>query len=439
MTTSQAVGLQSRKLRPQPGAQAAASRAIPARPAILPFFMRLRAWRSGGAFRQPSDGAEDAKAGASEPAAGGVSFGDGAAMRQEAACPITGFDWEAIAWSMPPALGHIAAQHARSSGASRAPAPATSPLSGGGSTGGGGSAAPPPPASEYGLRIWTTQLCVCALLSMDESWLMDEHDDSFKNPTIVDVAQEWLARQAQGSAALAQAMAASMRSAQDTVSLWGYQQLLSAEATRQFEKKANRWFALNEFTRLCGKLLVSLFRDHDTMAAFTAAPADPLKRYQRVIVLFSTLLVGLATNVWLFWNRSTLCCAEARALLACDPDFTTPCREYAGDCANLLAQFEATPLPGVHIPDGYACDAFPDPSSQRDNAICALLLVALMLPMRLIIVRMFEMANEAEIPEQAREETPETHRVASRAAPLRGQCAAVMSDATPARPASDSP
>lgn len=252
--------------------------------------------------------------------------------------------------------------------------------------------------------MWTTQLCACVLQALDESWLVaEEEDPSLGNPTIVDAAHAWLAREAaRGGPALAQAMLASMRAAQDTVSLWAHQQLLSANATRAFERSSNRWSALNEVTRLSGKLLVSLFRDHDTVAAFTASPADPLKRYQRVIVLFSTLLVGLATNVWLFWNRSTIACGEARELLGCPRDFRAPCREFTGDCADLVRQFQDTPLPGVDIPPDWQSDAFPDPDSPRDNAICSLLLVALMLPLRLVIVRMFEVANEAEIPEQAR-------------------------------------
>lgn len=160
--------------------------------------------------------------------------------------------------------------------------------------------------------------------------------------------------------------------------------------------------------------------------------------------LLSTLwlLTRLPPTRRLFWARSSVCCADVRAMLGCSSDFTEPCREFTGACAgaalsvllqrpvkrsggsfgfshkglistrgllsndpafplsvpDLLEQFGSADLQDVSV--SADCTAFPDPDSPRDNIVCSLLLVALMLPMRLIVVRMFEIANEAQIPEQ---------------------------------------
>lgn len=77
------------------------------------------------------------------------------------------------------------------------------------------------------LRVWTTQLCVAALMALDESWLMfdDADDPSMGTPTIVDVGQRWLAAQARAAPQqTAAAMERSMRAAEETVKLWEYQQ-----------------------------------------------------------------------------------------------------------------------------------------------------------------------------------------------------------------------
>lgn len=134
-------------------------------------------------------------------------------------------------------------------------------------------------------------------------------------------------------------------------------------------------------------------------------------------------------------------------MLRCDPvDFTVPCREYEGDCASAspartlhtlpharlappcacaagcvtlrsLPRSTAKPrlsppplpsdlpsqfaeLPGLGLAD-WQCMQFPA-DTPVDNIVCSLLLVALMLPIKLVVMRMMVLANEAEYPDQAR-------------------------------------
>lgn len=70
--------------------------------------------------------------------------------------------------------------------------------------------------------------------------------------------------------------------------------------------------------------------------------------------------------------------------------------------SDLASQFPD--LPGLGLA-GYECRQFPDGSNPLDNIVCSLLLVAIMLPIKLVIMRMMELANEAEYPDQARQRT----------------------------------
>lgn len=54
----------------------------------------------------------------------------------------------------------------------------------------------------------------------------------------------------------------------------------------------------------------------------------------------------------LYWNRATLCCAEVRAYLECNPLPSEPCRGFTGDCADLPLQFRDIPGSGLET---YEC------------------------------------------------------------------------------------
>ena len=109
-----------------------------------------------------------------------------------------------------------------------------------------------------------------------------------------------------------------------------------------------------------------------------------------------------------YYSRGAQCCAEIRAILGCDP--VGPCRGFAGDCADILEQFNDVQGPyvyslGVGEPptqqmylNDYVCHAFPDDAYVTDQFFVALISVAVALPVDLFLVRAFEIANEGETP-----------------------------------------
>ena len=47
----------------------------------------------------------------------------------------------------------------------------------------------------------------------------------------------------------------------------------------------------------------------------------------------------LTIDIWMYQNRASSCCVEARLILDCTDPAPAPCRGFTGDCAELPAQF----------------------------------------------------------------------------------------------------
>lgn len=107
-------------------------------------------------------------------------------------CPLTGFDWTAIEWSMPKSLRAAEAEYAALA------AKAAARSSGGdGHHAEAGSRDLSSDDSHFhtplpALRIWTTILSVTALRRMDESFLLKSSDDDGFEETIVDRGMSYL-------------------------------------------------------------------------------------------------------------------------------------------------------------------------------------------------------------------------------------------------------
>lgn len=130
-------------------------------------------------------------------------------------CPVTGFDWTAVEWSVPEALKEVAKRYEAVSSSS-------GDVKGGGShhhrnrssrgsttVNGTGTGARSSVDAEHSsehhsqqlpplnvLRLWTTILCVRAMRRLDESFLLKTSDRDGFEETIVDRAMEWLNAQA---------------------------------------------------------------------------------------------------------------------------------------------------------------------------------------------------------------------------------------------------
>jgi hypothetical protein len=88
-----------------------------------------------------------------------------------------------------------------------------------------------------------------------------------------------------------------------------------------------------------------------------------------------------------------------------------PCRGFAGDCADIQAQFSGVQGPYVYSDgpgqapteheslDDYVCHAFPDDAYVTDQFFVGLISVAVALPVDIFLAKAFELANEGEAPE----------------------------------------
>ena len=183
---------------------------------------------------------------------------------------------------------------------------------------------------------------------------------------------------------------------------WAAEQKWLVGRLRSAEMSHNRAsYVANTLTVAAGNVVRSVVNDHDTISCFVSDVLD-LERWQSLMILFTLLLCALLIQIWFYSSQSTICCAQLRAMLddgsgaVCPPDPTLPCRGFAGDCSDIIAQFT-----GVQdaIPADYMCHAFPDPTSTTDGYLVGLITVAVCFPVTGILTLMFEMSNDVEMPE----------------------------------------
>ena len=78
-------------------------------------------------------------------------------------------------------------------------------------------------------------------------------------------------------------------------------------------------------------------------------------------------------------------------------DFTAPCLDFAGDCADLPEQFKD--LLEEWAGGEYVCHMFPDEENVVDKYIVALIIVALAIPTESVIGALLDMSNMEGLPE----------------------------------------
>jgi hypothetical protein len=124
-------------------------------------------------------------------------------------------------------------------------------------------------------------------------------------------------------------------------------------------------------------------------STFLAPPQEGLQRWQRWMLFVTGLIGAVTVEVWFYQSKGATCCRELRELLGCDGgDLAAPCRGFAGDCADLQAQF--VELPSEVLPDGadvagYECHAFPDDDRRIDQLWVGLIFAAVAIPLRYIL------------------------------------------------------
>ena len=146
-----------------------------------------------------------------------------------------------------------------------------------------------------------------------------------------------------------------------------------------------------------GVVVTACRRGHDTFRALLAPPSNPVAKWQQAMIVFTAFMGMLTIDIWMYQTRANNCCVEARAILECYDLPPAPCRGFTGDCADLPAQFADTGPQNPFIDSAgnpYVCRQFPDPARPTDKIIVSLIMVAVALPTRSIIGRLYEVSNQ---------------------------------------------
>ena len=86
--------------------------------------------------------------------------------------------------------------------------------------------------------------------------------------------------------------------------------------------------------------------------------------YARLLrqVLVTMVMTLLVVDIWFYYSKSLNCCKDIRAQLdrdspgICPPnDFSAPCREFVGNCADTEEQFRSLPPDQGGLPEDYEC------------------------------------------------------------------------------------
>ena len=268
-------------------------------------------------------------------------------------------------------------------------------------------------------RVWTT-LLVCAVLSRISVCRLARPAEN-ETLTLLDEADEWVRRTVAGYFGKSRAdsllhhaadefIAIAHSDADEVIRAWRRSLNLRAERLRAVATSGSfaatggsNVFTINRSHQMMGSVCITLGRRHEAFGTLFAPLSDGLTRSQRAALLLTTLLGLLCVDTWFYWARGTTCCNQIRALLACPPG-RGPCLGYAGDCADLQAQFADFYEGGLQCPDtpglarisDWKCRAFPDEESNRDAVLVGLIAAAVSLPLRYVLEVMLRLSNEAE-------------------------------------------
>ena len=85
---------------------------------------------------------------------------------------------------------------------------------------------------------------------------------------------------------------------------WQRRHMRLVRAARAVDAKHNAASATYSLQRAQGWMALTLRRKHDTFAALMAPPTEGLLRWQRVFILFISILAMLTTNIWFFYSKA---------------------------------------------------------------------------------------------------------------------------------------
>jgi len=249
-------------------------------------------------------------------------------------------------------------------------------------------------------RCWATLLAGAYLDSSEFSWLVEgstaEAPDAPAR-TIVDASVAWLAATLDDASLVAELQRCAVerldhwKRTHESVCTASRERIVGSFVNARREAVRNVARAVNESLHLGSLSLVT-------------STVLGSKRWMHVIVLASTLLACLLVQLWLFWSKAKICCAQTRTALGCSPDPLMPCRGYSGNCALLSSVNFHFAAAALRPPTGLqplvadsrplpppACDAFPNDSA-RDTFLSGLISAAVAYPFASIVSVLFSLS-----------------------------------------------
>jgi hypothetical protein len=240
-------------------------------------------------------------------------------------------------------------------------------------------------------RVWATALAVAAADGMEFAYVV--LPPSRRNPagaTVVDLGMAWLEGAAEEEPLLRAALPHVLDAAAAQVGQWSAAHAARVAPLRRAEAATPAAAAKAAAARADAAKAA-------LQGGVAPASAGYRTAWQRLVSASTLGATVLAIVVGMVAHRADACCAQLREVLDCDPtDFSAPCRGIAGDqCAQLEATFRG--LRGSPA-SGLTCAAFPAPASWPDRLFAAVLVAAVMLPLKLFLGACWDASSEAADP-----------------------------------------
>lgn len=149
------------------------------------------------------------------------------------------------------------------------------------------------------VRVWTTCLCVCSLMGHNEAYLLD---DDF---TLADRGFQWLEEQAMLHPHFGLVLGETLARARETVGAWERYHYWLVKAAKAVED-GNRVRSVKERDRLLAHCTAKALgrSGPETVQAWASTGDDGLLRWQRMYVLFTSILLLMVVEIWFLWSRA---------------------------------------------------------------------------------------------------------------------------------------
>lgn len=253
-------------------------------------------------------------------------------------------------------------------------------------------------------RVWATALALEQLLALEEHIFIEETPEG-EGVTLADKALDWLEREGEAYPRFGEMLPEVRKAAAGAVAAWEARNMELQQSCQQSEREAHA-SAKGRASRSAawaGRVAQSVAHCIEKTDAFGAAlvqlPTHDTERWQKCLIFLTTFFGMFLVNIWLYWSRSTQCCAQLRAALRCPPDPAAPCRGFTGNCGDIRTQFADLFLDRPDLRPA-ECEAFPDPRYVSHRIALAAIMIAATVPLTVLFTALFELANQPQLPER---------------------------------------